>query len=94
MTGSVPGTAGAEDAEWPDAGDESAFLSEAASRGETLTPVGAGAAAPTVGANLPPLEELVGKVPAAVRGILDDLFRVKFTGVRRFSAAARPGTQP
>ena len=90
MSGSLPETVAVEDAEWPDAGDESAFLSEAASRGESSPPLSAGVAASTVGVKLPPLEELVEKVPAAVRGILDDLFRVKFTGVRKFSAAARP----
>jgi len=30
----------------------------------------------------------VARVPEGVRGILDDLFRAKFTGVRRFTAAA------
>jgi hypothetical protein len=31
----------------------------------------------------------VARVPEGVRGMLDDLFRAKFTGVRRFSAATR-----
>jgi hypothetical protein len=44
------------------------------------------AAVPVVGDRLPPLDELVARVPAPVRGILDDLFRAKFTGVRRFAA--------
>ena len=30
------------------------------------------------------------KVPANVVGLLDDLFRAKFTGVRKFSDAAGP----
>jgi hypothetical protein len=30
----------------------------------------------------------VARVPEGVRGILDDLFRAKFTGVRRFKPAA------
>jgi hypothetical protein len=38
-----------------------------------------------VGDRPPPLEELVAKVPPAVIGLLDDLFRAKFTGVRRFA---------
>jgi hypothetical protein len=37
---------------------------------------------------LPPLAELVEKVPADVRGILDDLFRAKFLTVRRYPDAA------
>jgi hypothetical protein len=44
------------------------------------------ASAPVIGEKLPPLEELVARVPANVLGILDDLFRVKFTGVRKFAA--------
>jgi hypothetical protein len=81
--------AAGDDSEWPDENDESQFLSGAAGRGETPAP-GAGrtAEAPIVGERLPPLEELVAKVPEGLRGILDDLFRAKFTGVRRFTAAA------
>jgi hypothetical protein len=36
---------------------------------------------------LPPLEQLVAQVPAPLRDLLDDLFRAKFTGVRRFAAS-------
>ena len=36
-------------------------------------------------AELPPLEELVERVPAEVRAALDDLFRAKFIAVRRLS---------
>jgi hypothetical protein len=38
-----------------------------------------------VGDKLPPLDELVARVPADVLGLLDDLFRAKFTGVRKFA---------
>jgi hypothetical protein len=34
---------------------------------------------------LPALDELVPRVPAGVRDALDDLFRAKFTAVRRVS---------
>lgn len=44
-----------------------------------------------VGDKLPSVDELVARVPANVLGMLDDLFRAKFTGVRRFAA---PGTGP
>lgn len=37
---------------------------------------------------LPPLEELMPKIPSEVRAALDDLFRAKFTGVKKFSSAA------
>jgi hypothetical protein len=40
---------------------------------------------PVVGDKLPPLEELVARVPAGVRAALDDLFRAKFTTVRRIT---------
>ena len=49
------------------------------------------AAAPAAPAgSLPPLEALVGRVPAHLAGMLDDLFRAKFTGVRRFPAELAP----
>ncbi len=44
-----------------------------------------GNAALVVGDKLPPLDELVARVPAGVLGLLDDLFRAKFTGVRKFA---------
>jgi len=43
------------------------------------------AAAPSGDAGLPPLEELVARIPAEVRAALDDLFRARFTGVTRAS---------
>ncbi len=80
--------------EWPDDADESSFLSEASGRGEPQARVAAGNPAPTTGARLPPLEELVERVPAEVRGILDDLFRAKFTKVRRYKQAAGTDAPP
>jgi hypothetical protein len=53
--------------------------SEAAPEGEKQN-----AAAPEVAnAPLPSLDELVKRIPADVRETLDDLFRVKFTSVKR-----------
>jgi hypothetical protein len=52
-----------------------------------------------IGDKLPALEELVARVPPPVLAILDDLFRAKFTGVRRVAvpdgaaAAAKPGVR-
>jgi hypothetical protein len=53
------------------------------------------AAAQAAGDKLPPLEELVARVPADVAALLDDLFRAKFTGVRKYSetAGARSGPE-
>jgi hypothetical protein len=49
------------------------------------------ASAPVIGGKLPPLDELVARVPENIRAVLDDLFRAKFTGVRKFSPAVPPG---
>lgn len=90
--------AGAEETEWPDESDEASFLSEAAARGDAPAPASDGNAALVIGDKLPPLEELVGKVPAELLGLLDDLFRAKFTGVRKFavpvSSSAGPDPRP
>jgi hypothetical protein len=88
--------AGAEDgeAEWPDDADESAFLSDAAARGESQVPVGDRSGAPTLDARLPPLDELVKRVPADVRRVLDELFRAKFTRVRKYAATAGTEAPP
>jgi hypothetical protein len=43
---------------------------------------------------LPPLAELVDKVPADVRAILDDLFRAKFTTVRKYPGPAGTEAPP
>ncbi len=74
--------------EWPDAAEESAFLAESASRGEAPAPAENRVAVPVIGERLPSLEELLSKVPPRVTGLLDDLFRAKFTGVRRYSEGA------
>ena len=60
---------------------EAAFLAEARERGEDVASVAAALAAAESeeekGA-LPPLEELIQKLPAELRETLDDLFRAKF----------------
>jgi hypothetical protein len=65
---------------------EAAFLAEARERGEDVASVAAALAAAESeddkGA-LPPLEELVQKLPAELRDTLDDLFRAKFVKVMR-----------
>ena len=65
---------------------EAAFLAEARERGEDVASVAAALAAAESedekGA-LPPLEELVRKLPAELRDTLDDLFRAKFVKVMR-----------
>ena len=72
---------------WPDENAEAAFIAEARQRGEP-------AAATTATAELieekeddkktlPPLAELVKRLSPEVRETLDDLFRARFTTVRR-----------
>jgi hypothetical protein len=43
---------------------------------------------------LPALDELVSRVPPQILGLLDDLFRAKFTGVRKFAVPAEPVGRP
>jgi hypothetical protein len=42
------------------------------------------------GERLPALDEVVARVPAPVLALLDDLFRAKFTTVRRYAAEPAP----
>jgi hypothetical protein len=81
----------AEAPPWPGEADEASFLAESQLRGETVPPVPPvpPAAEETESAGpLPPLEELVARVPAEIREALDDLFRAKFTRVVRVAPAA------
>lgn len=82
-----PAEAGAPNA-WPDEGMESSMLSELRERGEKPAVVPVEAAEEAEPRNLPPLEELVKRLPPAARETLDDLFRVKFVAVRRIPAKA------
>lgn len=64
---------------------ESAFLAEARERGEVVAPKPASAepVEETSAKPLPPLDELVQRIPAEVRDVLDDLFRARFVSVKR-----------
>jgi hypothetical protein len=70
---------------WPDETMESAFRAEALDRGEAVTiarlPVESDEETGT--APLPPLDDLVKRIPPHVRETLDDLFRARFVAVRR-----------
>jgi hypothetical protein len=69
---------------------ESAFRAEARERGETLRSAAPAAelAEDTPAEPLPALSDLVQRIPAEVREALDDLFRAKFTGVKRVPKSA------
>ena len=74
---------------WPDDSAESAMFAELRSRGESVAPAAVVAPVEEVETGaLPPLDQLVKRIPAEVREALDDLFRAKFVGVRRVPRGA------
>ncbi len=74
---------------WPEATAEAEFLASAQATGETVKPPAAVTVAVEVESSpLPALDDLVPRIPADVREMLDDLFRVKFVSVRRISKQA------
>jgi hypothetical protein len=78
------GNVGKDDsAPWPGMTDEASFLAE--QRGSGIVPPTGPVSEPTDLSPLPSLEELVQRIPAEARAALDDLFRAKFSGVRRVS---------
>jgi hypothetical protein len=71
---------------WPDEAAEVAFLIDARERGDATgsAVIAASETLEDTGTpGLPALEDLMKRIPPAVREALDDLFRVKFTTVRR-----------
>jgi hypothetical protein len=75
---------------WPDEAAETAFRTEAIERGEPdiIATAATEATEETDTKCLPALEELVKRIPPESRELLDELFRAKFTGVRRVPAKA------
>jgi len=79
-----PEKPGSDGAPWPGEVDESLFLADRRTAGGTvILPVAPRAEPAEEKGGLPPLEELVARIPAEARAALDDLFRAKFVGVRR-----------
>ncbi|HEY9249150.1 MAG TPA: hypothetical protein VIO38_08465, partial [Rariglobus sp.] len=82
---------------WPDEAQESGMRAEAAERGETLSSKAAREAAEAAAEaaaekrNLPPLDDLINRIPADVRDTLEDLFRAKFIKVARVPKKALKG---
>ena len=64
---------------------ESAFRAEARDRGETVQPAAKSAPADEEAERkpLPPLQDLVKRIPPEIRETLDELFRAKFITVKR-----------
>jgi hypothetical protein len=79
---------------WPSEAAESAFIGEEKDQGRIVPRAGvqtlrqAAADAETALGPLPSLDALIARIPAEARETLEDLFRVKFTGVRRVSKDA------
>ena len=82
---------------WPDATAEADFLASAQLSGEPVKPPVAVTAAVEIDATaLPSLDEMVPRISAEVRELLDDLFRAKFVAVRRIpkQALESPSSTP
>lgn len=85
----VSGAAADDGAPWPvDESAEASYRADALNRGENVSVAAPGGVADAVeeiepkGA-LPPLDQLVQRIPAEVRETLEDLFRARFVGVKR-----------
>lgn len=69
---------------WPSEAEEAAFLAEASERGEKVAPVSREVEEEADDAKpLPKLDELVNRIPAETRELLDELFRARFVAVRK-----------
>lgn len=77
----------------PSESEEASFLAE--QRAQPAAPAPGGRAAPVEEpedrAPLPPLDELVNRVPPAARELLEELFRAKFITVKRVPRSALKG---
>jgi hypothetical protein len=71
----------------PSEAEEATFLSEQTTRGAgaDVVPVGVSLVAELedAGTKLPGMDELVQRIPADIREVMDELFRVKFVRVQR-----------
>ncbi len=77
----------------PSESEEASFLAEQRVQPSAPTPAGRAAPAdePEDRAPLPPLDELVNRVPPAARDLLEELFRAKFVTVKRVPRSALKG---
>lgn len=75
----------------PSEGEESAFLVEQREQGlsaPAASPARTAKADPEEKTPLPPLDDLVNRIPQATRDLLDELFRAKFVTVKRVPSSA------
>jgi hypothetical protein len=74
---------------WPDEAAESEFRAEARARGEVVVSAKPRDDDEQADAKvLPPLDDLVKRIPANVREVLDELFRARFVTVKRVPKSA------
>ncbi|MEN9633550.1 MAG: hypothetical protein RL077_1954 [Verrucomicrobiota bacterium] len=77
---------------YPDEAGESAFPADARSRGELVAGAKVGSLVPEAeeaeSKEMPPLAELVERIPVEVRAALEDLFRARFVVVKRIPKSA------
>ncbi len=71
----------------PGADEEAAYLATQ-SASENAPDLSTNRAEPPADKNLPPLETLLARIPAETHAALDELFRAKFTVVRRVPESA------
>lgn len=74
----------------PSDGEEASFIAEQREQGFAAPAAARAAAAtePDDKAPLPPLDDLVNRIPAATRELMDELFRAKFVTVKRVPRGA------
>ncbi len=77
----------------PSSEEEAAFLAQDGSSEQAYSlPPKAGSAEPEPGeAALPPMEDLVQRIPAPTRELMDELFRTRFVTVKRVPRSALKG---
>lgn len=75
---------------WPDENAEAAFIAEARGRGESpvATPPAEEDDEERGAKKLPALSELVERIPAETRELMEELFRAKFVAVRKVKKSA------
>ncbi|HVU16134.1 MAG TPA: hypothetical protein VHD32_04380 [Candidatus Didemnitutus sp.] len=72
----------------PSEAEESAFIAEQREQGVATRATAPVATVPEPTGELPPLDELVARIPAPTRALIDEMFRAKFVAVRRLPPSA------
>ena len=72
----------------PSAEEETAFLSAERESGVTVAAMPTASAAEDEQGERPPMEDLVKRIPAPARELIEDVFRARFVTVKRMPKAA------